>query len=105
MAVRRLRLRLAIEIRTAVDPSRLPSPLWKSRCQAGRISVSTRHENFPALLAEALDVVVHEEVNMQRAAKRLQCTASQLIKLLKEAPEALQLVNRQRQSQGLPRLR
>ena len=105
MAIQRLRLRLAVEVRRGVNTSRVPSPLWQSRCQGGRIAVSRRHEDFPTLLAEALDVVMHEDADMRKAAEKLNCTGSQLTKLLKGAPEALQLVNQRRQSLGLSPLK
>lgn len=105
MAVRRLRVRLALAVRVPVDAARVPSPLWQSRCEGGRIVVSTQHEDFPALLAESLDVIMHQDADTSKAAESLQCTGSQLTKLLKGAPEALQQVNRRRQSRGLAPLK
>src|SRR5262245_57085651 len=57
-ALFRLRLRLALEIRRGTTPPHQPSALWLSRCQKRQISVNPRHDDFPALLAEALDVLV-----------------------------------------------
>jgi hypothetical protein len=53
------------------------------------------------LLAEALNVVMDRNADLTVAAEYMGCTRSQLTKLLKVAPEALQLVNRRRQSLGL----
>src|SRR6186997_862299 len=60
MAVRRLRIKLAIQVRSAAtvasDASR--SPLWQSRVRSRQIVISAAHEDFPALLSEAFDVLV-----------------------------------------------
>ena len=60
-ALHRLRLELALTIRrpirTSADHSYAASALWRKRCRGGRIDVNPRHDDFPALLAEALDVL------------------------------------------------
>lgn len=100
-AIRRLRERLALRVRTSVDWAGVPSPLWQSRCRGGRLAVRRDHDDFPTLLAEALNVVMDRNADLTVAAEYMGCTRSQLTKLLKVAPEALQLVNRRRQSLGL----
>ena len=57
VALFRLRVRLAVEFRTARSSDAVPSELWRSRCCNGRVSVNPSHPDFPALLAEALDVL------------------------------------------------
>src|SRR5687768_5621849 len=54
-AVQRLRVRLAIEIRSPIAHDALPSNLWRSRVKSRQLAVSTEHADYPALLAEALD--------------------------------------------------
>ena len=105
MAVFRLRVRLALEVRTPRGESSLPSALWQSRCRNGKISVAATHRDFPALLAEALDVVTAREMDVPAAAKQLGCSASQLTKLLKIEPRALAQINEARHSLGLRALR
>jgi hypothetical protein len=104
-ALFRLRLRLALEIRSPtgspVGGAYRPSDLWQSRCHGGRIVVSPDHDDFPALLAEALDVLAETGHDPKTAAAWLGCSASQLIKLLKCEPRALALVNRYRERHGL----
>jgi len=101
VALFRLRLNLALSIRLPRDVAHVPSALWSSRCRAGRISVNVEHEDFPSLIAEALDVVEGNGMEIQPAAKSLGCTGSQLMKLLKSEPRAIQLVNSRRQAIGL----
>ena len=105
VALARLRLNLALEIRTARDPERSPSPLWQSRCCGGRIDVSRSHDDFSTILAEALDDIDAADADVKSAAAALGCTASQLTRLLKKEPRAMALVNRWRDAHGLHPLR
>jgi hypothetical protein len=105
VAITRLRLALAILVRTAVASGECRSDLWRSRCaetgkQAGRIAVNPEHEDFPALLALALDVLWASDFDPKLAATRLCCTSSQLVKLIKDHPHALPWVNAHRLARG-----
>ena len=101
VALFRLRLNLALEIRRSRAADETPSPLWQSRCRGGRISLSVSHGDFPGLLAEALDVIAACEADVKAAAATLGCTGSQLVKLLKKEPRAMSLLNRWRRGRGL----
>ena len=105
VAVARLRVNLALEVRCRRGPSERPSLLWASRCPAGRICISPDHEDFAALLAEALDVLADCEMDVKAAAARLQTTSSQLTRFLKLEPRALGQVNARRQQLGQRPLR
>jgi hypothetical protein len=104
-ALFRLRLKLALDIRRTVAPeessSYQPSDLWRRRCRGGRIVINPDHDDFPALLAEALDVLSATGHDPRRAALALACSPSQLIKLLKDEPRGLGAVNDQRRQAGL----
>ncbi len=102
-AIHRLRIQLALTVRQPPAAS-LSSP-WLERVQGGRISVSSQHMDFPALLAEALDVVYSHTFAMSQAAEQLHLSSSQLIKLLKVEGDALALVNQERQKLGESPLR
>lgn len=104
-AVFRLRLRLAIEKRLAVASPFHASTLWSSRCRQGKVAVNPRHEDFPALLAEALDVIAGCGSDVKAAADCLACTPSQLTKFLKLESRAIGAVNQARERQGLHRLK
>lgn len=99
VALRRLRINLALHVRSEVGDE--PSEVWQSRRQGGRIAVNPRHEDFPALLAEALDCIDASKHDITRAAKCLGVTTSQLIKLLKLEPHAHHQVNADREQRGL----
>jgi hypothetical protein len=92
-ALFRLRVNLALEVRRARALDDGPSPLWQSRCGSGGLKLSASHDDFPTLLAEALDVLAALEFEPKSAAAILHCTPSQLIRLLKLDPRALALVN------------
>jgi hypothetical protein len=106
MAVQRLRVNLAVEVRRPLEcEGDTPSPLWQSRLRGGRLNVSTEHADFPALLAEALDVAAACDMDVKSAAERLGASATQLVKLLRSEPRALELVNRRRRELALRTLR
>lgn len=105
VAVFRLRVRLAVEFRTVRSAESMPSDLWRSRCREGRISVNPSHLDFPTILAEALDVLAMCEFDHVVAASRLDCTGSQLVKLLKDERSAFERLNHERVARGMPRLK
>jgi hypothetical protein len=109
MALMRLRIELALAIRRPIEGTDgepfVPGALWRSRCRGGRIAVNPEHEDFPALLAEALDVLEARDDDPRAASEVLGCSATQLVKLLKEEPRALARVNERRRQAGRHPLR
>lgn len=103
-AMQRLRTNLALEIRSDRIET-VPSEIWQQHCRSARIAVNREHPQFPTVLAEALDVLHAEAMEMRVAAQRLGTTTSQLVKLLQLEPRALKMVNDWREQAGLSRLR
>ena len=101
-ALRRLRLKLAVELRC--QPSAEPSVLWLARRQGSRMSVATEHTDLPAILSEALDVLAHHQFLPAPATKQLGISTSQLVSLLKQHAPALALLNENRKRAGKPPL-
>jgi len=103
-ALRRLRIELALThrlpIRGGENEPYQPTQLWRKRCRDGRLEINPRHEDYPALLAEALDVIFARGDELKAAAGDLGCTFSQLIKLLKESARGLAVVNERRRRAG-----
>lgn len=95
-AIFRLRLALATEVRVPVAAGEARTELWRSRCADGRIACNAAHEDYPTLLALALDVISAAGWDVKKAAIRLCCSMSQLLKLLKEHPPAWGAVNAER---------
>ena len=104
-ALFRLRVKLAIEYRSPEDTLAEPSALWQSRCRSGRVSVNTSHDDFPSILSEALDAIARCDWQLAPAAEHLGCTGSQLVKLLKQEPAALERLNQRRAELGQPPMR
>ncbi|RMH02701.1 MAG: peptide chain release factor-like protein [Planctomycetota bacterium] len=112
MALFRLRLNLALQVRSplrdedCVPPgSHRPSDLWLGRVRNGRLRVNPEHEDFPALLAEALDVLHLYDDDLAAAAAALRISRSQLVRFLAQAPAALAALNDRRAARGQRPLR
>jgi hypothetical protein len=103
VALFRLRLRLALAHRDPPEPH--PSPLWQSRIRDSRLLVSVDHDDYPAIVAEALDRIVAAELDMPAAAAGLGVSPSQLVRLLEKEPAALGALKRLRGAAGLKPLR
>ena len=102
-ALLRLRLVLATQIRFSAKP--FPTPTWQDRCQQRALNVASDHRDFPALLAELLDILQHFQFDNSAAAAHLGCSTSQLVKLCKKHRPAFEWWNQQREERGLRRLR
>lgn len=119
VALRRLRLLLAVGFRMPVPTGDIGSELWRSRVKrapkpkteeifpgirvkadagsgGGRIECSPEHHDFPALLAEALDVIAGAGWDVKKASVRLGVSMSQLVKFVKDHPPAMVRLNEER---------
>jgi len=112
VALRRLRLNLALEVRgPAADRAGVPpgawspSPAWRARVRGGRLAVNPTHRDLPCLLAEALDVLHAYGDDLAAAATALGVTRTQLVRFLGKEPRALAALNARRRERGLPPLR
>jgi hypothetical protein len=101
VALFRLRVNLALAIRTPRSREAGPTGRWQARCPTGRLRVNAAHVDFPALLAEALDVLEACQYEPPTAAEWLGTTSSQLVRFLAQESRALEQVNRQRAERGL----
>ncbi|WP_428387839.1 peptide chain release factor family protein [Mucisphaera sp.] len=105
-AMRRLRTVLAIEHRVEVDLREAPSLLWKGRTRKDRtLAINPGHADYPALLAEALDVIHACGYDLRRAAVLQGVSRTQLVKLIRHSPAALGRLNQERQQRGRPAVR
>jgi len=106
MAMNRLRLKLATRVRTAANrDGHTPSELWESRRQGTRMQVNPTHYDYPALLAEAMDLITARRWDIAGAAKVLGISMSQVSRLIRQHPPAFAKLNAGRESVGLPPLR
>jgi hypothetical protein len=103
-AVKRLRLNLALGVRTESLAEAAPTDLWRSRCHDTRIGINEDHDDFPTMIAEAIDVLKSRNCHLPGSAEQLLCTPSQLVKLLKKEPRAFLWLNDERRKHGLSAL-
>jgi hypothetical protein len=108
-AIARLRLKLAIEVRTpskhAGERESSPSAIWIKHRKGSRLSIRGEHPDYPAMLTELLDRWCHYDLELRPTAESLGTTPSQLIRFLQKEPAALDHVNRKRGERGLRPLR
>jgi RF-1 domain len=104
-AISRLRLRLACEIRSDVVSIGSASELWLSRQIGSSIKVASDHRDFPALLAEAMDVLAGGGWDHAAAAEKLGVSSTQFVKFLAKYPPALQKLNAVRSAKNLDPLK
>jgi len=131
VAIKRLRLNLAVEHRTPVPAGEIGSDLWKGRCTKpkrlppkkksaatpqtvglpanptprGGIVCNPSHRDYPSLVAEALDVIANADWDTDPASLRLNVSKSQLVKLLRNHPPAMVRMNAERVKLGLRALK
>lgn len=98
-ALRRLRLRLALEHRTPAAPE--PSALWRSRSRGRRLVVAAEHDDYPALVAEALDRLEAGGGQVSPVAAALDVTTSQFVGLFRKASAAWVALADARRRHGL----
>jgi hypothetical protein len=104
VALARLRLRLALEHRTP-PPAAGPSPLWRSRVRGRRLAIAVEHDEYPAIVAEALDHLDAAAFEPAAVADTLGVTATQLVRLFAKCPSAWTGLNRLRLRAGLSPLK
>lgn len=109
-AIHRLRLNLALRHRlpptsAASVATYAPSALWRSRLRGSKFVVSADHDDFPALLAEALDLLAWLDDDVPATARTLLLSTSQFVRFLDREPAALAELNQRRHARGKPPLR
>lgn len=100
MAIKRLRINLAIEVRGYWGLMDVPSELWRSRCRDRKLAINVKHEDWPSLLAELMDVLSLKRGDVRAAGNVMGISASQVTKLLRNEPKAMALVNQWRTDRG-----
>ena len=106
MAINRLRRTLAILLRRELSiDSYATSKLWESRRQGDRLPINPKHSEYPAILAEVLDVLLACEFNMQQASTILLISNTQILKVVAGDKAALAWLNDQRKERDLTQLR
>jgi len=104
-AIRRLKLRLATDIRHAIDPRGFEPPAWFSMVvQVGRLAVSHRNEHYARTAALILDLLDARGGSVGDVAKLLGVTTSSIVKFLEIEPHLWAAANAIRKANGQPPL-
>lgn len=104
-ALKRLRLKLAIErVRLGDDVAALED-VWKSQVRHRRVTASVSSKSGPAMVAFVFHLFEAYQDDLAAVVERLECTTSQLVKFLKTDAHVLTAVNERRARAGLHRLR
>ncbi len=94
-ALRRLRQRIALEVRAPFNLAApaLPPELLAQRGPKGRLAVNSSNPAYPVVVATALDALAAAGDNYAKAARALGITTSQLLRLLKSGAEVWRFVS------------
>jgi len=100
-ALRRLRERIALELRTQFDleaPS-LPAEFLTQRGRSGGLSVNQNNRAYPVIVATVLDALESAAGSYAKAAQALGLTTSQVFRFVRSDPHIMRTV-RQTQPRG-----
>jgi len=102
-ALRRLRRRIALQLRRAVAMDTYHSSETLARCglSSGRLAVGRRDARYPPVVAELLDLLVACELRVSATAEKLGITTGALTTFLRRDADLLKTVNALRQQAGL----
>ncbi|MBX3418889.1 MAG: peptide chain release factor-like protein [Pirellulaceae bacterium] len=103
VAIQRLRVNLAIALRS--DSTEALSESWIKYVTGGKVAINPLNEDFPALLADALDLVHAFQGDLSEPAELLRISPTQLLKFLRLEPAAWTVVAKVREAAGLKRLK
>ena len=104
-AIRRLRERMALELRAPFDleaPPVLPELVGQLGPE-GRLSVNRRNRAYPIVVATVLDALEAAEGSYATAARALGLTTSQVLRFLRSDPQVWRAVEQARQRRAASR--
>lgn len=100
-AIRRLKLKLATEIRHPIDPQYFEPPAWFGQVvQLGRLAISYRNEHYARTAALVLDLLAAHAGNVKDVGILLGVTTTSVVKFLEEEPQLWATANAIRKSNG-----
>src|SRR5207248_10728502 len=102
-AIRRLRHKLAMELRREIDPVEYRPPEWFAEYPG--LHMNPKNPLYPSAVAEVLDVLKAMQWAIARAAVMLGLTTSALTRFLHDDPALWTKVNQSRVELGMKALR
>lgn len=105
-ALQRLRRAIALTLRNPVEPPSAPPEFYAAAlARDASLHVNPRHPQYLLVLQHVFDLLWRHGAAVSEAAESLCISTGQLIRFLKDDPEAWEHANRMRQEFGLARLR
>jgi hypothetical protein len=100
-AIRRLRLRIALELRHEIDPLRFEPPAWfKSVTQLGRLAISTHNVHYAQAAALVLDLLSLRHGSVAEVGKLLGVTTTSVVRFLESDHQLWEAANAIRHHAG-----
>ncbi len=101
-ALRRLRERMALELRVPFDLEAPPLPpeFLAQRGAKGSLSVNRRNRGYPIIVATVLDALESAEGSYAKSARALGLTTSQVLRLLRSDPHVWRTVEQAQRRPG-----
>ena len=99
VALSRLRLKLAIECRVVRD--KVGSPRWQGRVRQGRLTISSDHQEYAMLVAEAFDHLAVSNGDMRIVSGFLHVSPTQLANLFRKDSTVWMAFQADRAGRGL----
>ena len=103
VAIQRLRILLAISVRTFPTPT--GQNLVSNYVRNGRLAISLMNEDWPAVLAELLDRIAENQWQIGPVATAYHTSPTQILKTIAKEPAAFRYLNDCRQQAGLTPLK
>lgn len=100
VAIGRLRIQLALDIRSP-ESEEFGSKLALYKSKSGRLAISASNWDWPIVLAELMNKLAKASWDVAMVAASIESTTSQVLKLLKQTPQAFQRLNHERKGLGL----
>jgi hypothetical protein len=87
-AIRRLKLKIATDIRHPIDGAHFEPPAWFARVvQLGRLAISHHNDHYARAAALVLDLLDHRSGSVGDVAKLLGVTTSSIAKFISDEPQ------------------
>ena len=102
-AIHRLRVVLAINFRS--DSCETGQAIVRRYINKGRLAISDHNVDWPAVLAELLNLIATHHWQLSPVAESLQTTSSQILRAIAREPAALSYLNNNRISSSLSPLK
>lgn len=104
-ALKRLRLKYAVDVRHDVDPDRVKIPDQLRKYLNGGLQINSKNPHFPFWVKLVLDVLEAHNARLGPTADTFEIATNQLVKFVGRQPNVLEAANRLRKKYDHGRIR